>query len=60
MHAQGYMLRVVSFVLDIRDLGLKLQLVIQQGKDERDLLVYTDSEWAGDSDSRALLALSCS
>ena len=32
------MLRVVNFVLDTRDLGLKLQPVIQQGKDEWDFV----------------------
>jgi hypothetical protein len=43
------MLRVTKFVLDSADIGLKLQPVMC---DEWFIKVYSDSDWAGDKDSR--------
>ena len=43
------MLRVVKYVHDTPDLGLRMEPKID---DEWDVKVYSDSDWAGDEDSR--------
>ena len=43
------MLRVIKYVLDTPDIGLKLQPVKSE---EWFIKVYSDSDWAGDKDSR--------
>ena len=45
------LLRVIKFVIDTKDLGLKVE-PMQKQNDKWSMLVYTDSDWAGDKDSR--------
>ena len=45
------MVRLIKFVLDIKDLCLKVQPEIDN-KNEWHMKVYTDSDWAGDKESR--------
>ena len=45
------MVRLIKFVLDTKDLGLKVQPEIDN-KNESHTTVYTDSDWAGDKESR--------
>ena len=42
--------RVIRYVLDTRNLGLKME--VKSTKDDWDLLVYTDSDYAGDKETR--------
>jgi hypothetical protein len=44
------MMRVIRFVLDTRDFGLKVEPKLQQ--DMWDMTIYTDSDWAGDKENR--------
>jgi len=45
--------RVLKFAVDTKDFGLKLAPVKGEGKRiEWNLVLYTDSDWAGDKDSR--------
>ena len=44
------MLRVIKYALDTRNRGLKIAPTI--GEIEWSMLVYTDSDWAGDKDNR--------
>ena len=47
------MLRVIKYVTDTKDLGLKLEPNREESKDSNwDLVVYSDSDWAGDKDNR--------
>ena len=46
------MLRLVNFVLNTKDLGLRLEPTVGKSSDEWDLLIYTDSDWAGDKETR--------
>ena len=43
--------RVLKYVIDTKDIGLKLAPEIT-GKVEWKIVLYTDSDWAGDKDSR--------
>jgi hypothetical protein len=43
--------RVIKFVLDTKDYGLKIQPKVVDG-DKWDLVVYSDSDWAGDKEDR--------
>jgi hypothetical protein len=43
------MLRVIKYVHDTPDLGLRMEPTV---KDEWEVKVYSDSDWAGDKDSR--------
>ena len=45
------LLRVIKFVIDTKDLGLKVE-PMQKQNDKWSMLVYTDRDWAGDKDSR--------
>ena len=49
--AMKELLRVIKFVLDTSDYGLKIQPNMN-GKDLWKLVVYSDSDWAGDKDTR--------
>jgi hypothetical protein len=44
--------RVIKFVLDTEEFGLKLEPTEPSIKDEMVLEVYSDSDWAGDKDTR--------
>ena len=44
------LLRVIKFVLDTKDYGLKLEPKMEE--EEWDLVVYSDSDWAGDTETR--------
>jgi hypothetical protein len=46
------MLRVTKFVLDTSTLGLKIEPKCPDGELTWDLVVYSDSDWAGDKDNR--------
>jgi hypothetical protein len=46
------MLRIVKFVLDTREFGLKLQPLVLLKDDMVSMTMYTDSDWAGDKESR--------
>jgi hypothetical protein len=50
--AHQEMLRVIKFVLDSPTLGLKLEPKVKDGDWLWDLVVYSDSDWAGDKDNR--------
>jgi hypothetical protein len=50
--AHQEMLRVIKFVLDSPTLGLKLEPKVMDGDWLWDLVVYSDSDWAGDKDNR--------
>ena len=43
-------MRVIKFVLDTKDYGLKLEPKMEE--EEWDLVVYSDSDWAGDPENR--------
>ena len=51
-HAYKEMLRVIKHVLDTHGLGLKIFPIIFKGKIVWHLLVYSDSDWAGDKANR--------
>ena len=44
--------RVLKFVIDTKDYGLKLEPKMGEKLTEWELLLYTDSDWAGDKDTR--------
>jgi hypothetical protein len=44
--------RVIKFVLDTRDLGLKIEPKITGSGDDWDIVIYTDSDYGGDKESR--------
>jgi hypothetical protein len=44
------MLRIIEFVLDTKDYCLKLNLVFEN--EEWDLVSYSDSDWAGNTETR--------
>jgi hypothetical protein len=46
------MKRVMKFVLDTRNLGLKIEPKAQNNDDDWVMVVYTDSDYAGDKDNR--------
>jgi hypothetical protein len=46
------MLRIVKFVLDTREFGLKLQPLVLLKDDMVSMTMYNDSDWAGDRESR--------
>jgi hypothetical protein len=46
------MLRVTKFVLDTSTLGLRIEPKCPDGELTWDLVVYSDSDWAGDKDNR--------
>ena len=46
------MLRVIKYVLDTKQWGLKLEPTLPDGQLVWNLVVYTDSDWAGDKDNR--------
>ena len=46
------MCRVMKFVLDTREFGLKLQPSVLLKDDMVSLTMYTDSDWAGDKETR--------
>jgi hypothetical protein len=46
------MCRIVKFVLDTREFGLKLQPFVLLKDDMVSMTMYTDSDWAGDKESR--------
>ena len=46
------MLRLVKYVLDTKHLGLKLEPTLLEGDLVWNLIVYTDSDWAGDKENR--------
>jgi hypothetical protein len=46
------MLRVTKFVLDTSTLGLRIEPKCPHGELTWDLVVYSDSDWAGDKDNR--------
>jgi hypothetical protein len=43
---------VIKFVLDTKTMGLKMNPKITTGISEWDIVVYTDSDWAGDKETR--------
>ena len=51
--AMKELLRVVKFVLSTRNYGLKIEpRIMNDQNDQWDLVAYTDSDWAGDKDTR--------
>ena len=46
------MLRLIKFVLDTKTWGLKIAPKLTSSKPNWNLVVYTDSDWAGDKDNR--------
>jgi hypothetical protein len=44
--------RVIKFVLDTKTMGLKMNPKITTDISEWDIVVYTDSDWAGDKETR--------
>ena len=44
--------RVIKFVLDTKTMGLKMNPQIVNDASEWDIVVYTDSDWAGDKETR--------
>jgi hypothetical protein len=44
--------RILKFVIDTKDCGLKLEPILSQDELEWSLLVYSDSDWAGDKNNR--------
>jgi hypothetical protein len=44
--------RVLKFVIDTKDYGLKMEPKYESDQAEWELMLYTDSDWAGDKDSR--------
>ena len=46
------MLRVIKFVIDTPDFGLKVEPSIRPEDQKWELVVYSDSDWAGDKDNR--------
>ena len=44
------MLRVIKYVLDTKDLGLKIEPTLENG--HWTVEAYSDSDWAGDPDNR--------
>jgi hypothetical protein len=46
------MKRIIKFVLDTRQFGLKLQPSLLSESKEWSITVYSDSDWAGDKDTR--------
>ena len=49
------MLRVIKYVLDTSNMGLKIYSKFKKG-DKWELMCYTDSDYAGDPDSRRLVS----
>ena len=44
--------RVIRFVLNTKNYGLKLEPILQGDDQVWNMVVYTDSDWAGDKDTR--------
>ena len=44
--------RVIKFVLDTKTMGVKMNPKINTDISEWDIVVYTDSDWAGDKETR--------
>jgi hypothetical protein len=52
MAAYKELKRVIKFVLDTKTMGLKMNPKINTDISEWDIVVYTDSDWAGDKETR--------
>jgi hypothetical protein len=50
--AKKEMNRVIKFVLDTKDYGLKIEPKISSSEDNWDIVIYTDSDYGGDKESR--------
>ena len=50
-YAYHEMLRIIKYVLDTKDYGLKIDPIYEKNK-PWDLVCYSDSDYAGDSDTR--------
>jgi hypothetical protein len=46
------MLRVIKYVMDTKEWGLKFEPILPKGKMKWDVVVYSDSDWAGDKNNR--------
>jgi hypothetical protein len=44
--------RVIKFVLDTRNYGLKIEPIVRKTEDNWDIVIYTDSDYGGDKESR--------
>jgi hypothetical protein len=44
--------RVIKFVLDTRNFGLKIEPIVRKTEDDWDIVIYTDSDYGGDKESR--------
>jgi hypothetical protein len=50
--AKKEMNRVIKFVLDTKVYGLKIEPKISSSEDNWDIVIYTDSDYGGDKESR--------
>ena len=46
------MLRVIKYVMDTKEWGLKFEPILPKGELSWDMVVYSDSDWAGDKNNR--------
>ena len=44
--------RAIKLVLDTRNYGLKIEPIIDKMNDDWDIVIYTDSDYGGDKESR--------
>ena len=56
MAAMKEMKRVIKFVIDTKHLGLKIEPTTPDNDKMWDLVIYCDSDWAGDKDTRISVA----
>ena len=56
MAAMKEMKRVIKFVIDTKHLGLKIEPTTPDNDKMWDLVLYCDSDWAGDKDTRISVA----
>ncbi len=56
MAAMKEMKRVIKFVMDTKHLGLKIEPKTPDNDKMWDLVIYCDSDWAGDKDTRISVA----
>ena len=51
--------RVIKYVLDIEGFGLKMKLEKSTESDMLEVTLFSDSDWAGDKDSRISVTRYC-
>jgi hypothetical protein len=44
--------RVIKFVLDTKNYGLRIEPKLKEKQDDWELILYSDSDWAGDKENR--------